>query len=64
MSSNEEVQADFPKNSELDNLLSKSDIILEKNFVNNNDVQNYFSQNLTEIKEFYNQNNLTKISIL
>ena len=48
---------------ELDNLLSKSDIILEKNFVNNNDVQNYFSQNLTEIKEFYNQNNLTKISI-
>jgi molecular chaperone DnaK len=47
---------------ELDNLFSKSDSILEKNYVNNNDIQSYFSEILTEIKEFYNGNQITKIS--
>ena len=47
---------------ELDNLLSKSDIIVTKNFVENTNIKNYFSELLTEIKEFYNQNEITKIS--
>jgi molecular chaperone DnaK len=48
---------------ELDNLLSKIDIILEKNFVENSDIQNYFYEILNEIQELYNSNQLTKISI-
>ena len=49
---------------EFDNLLSKTDIILDKNFVKNNNIENYFKEILTEIKQSYNQNELTKISDL
>jgi len=47
---------------ELDNLFFKSDTIIEKKFVENNDVEIYFSEILTEIKELYNGNEITKIS--
>jgi molecular chaperone DnaK len=47
---------------ELDNLLSKSDIIKNKNLISNVNIQEYFEEVLIEIKELYNCNNLTKIS--
>ena len=47
---------------ELDNLLSKADNILEKNFVENTDIETYFVEILTEIQELYNSNKITKIS--
>ena len=47
---------------ELDNLLSKADIILEKNLISNSKIEKYFSEILIEIKESYNLNKLTEIS--
>jgi hypothetical protein len=47
---------------ELDNLLSKADIILEKNLISNSKIEKYFSEILIEIKESYNSNKLTEIS--
>jgi molecular chaperone DnaK len=48
---------------ELDNLLSKIDAISEKNITLNPTIEKYLQEILVEIKELYNSNQSTKISI-
>jgi hypothetical protein len=49
---------------ELDNLLSKADILFEKQIISENSVaSSYLSELLKESKELYKLNNLTKLSL-
>jgi molecular chaperone DnaK len=47
---------------ELDNLLSKAETVLTNFASNNNDEELYFIEILSEIKDLYNSNQITKIS--
>jgi len=48
---------------ELDNLISKNEILLSKNFVNNSLASDYAAEIIKEIKTLYKTNQLTKIKM-
>jgi hypothetical protein len=48
---------------ELDNLLAKAEILIEKELIKTDSISmDYFLELLKEVKEFYKKNNFTKIS--